>query len=95
MITAIEYLHTEMNLVHRDLKPGNIMLTDQDYIKVIDFGDSVIMDSRTSETSSTRNIRKSTFVGTAMYVAPEMLQYTESGFFSDFWAIGNIIFELS
>lgn len=43
ILCALEYLHTEMDLVHRDLKPGNIMVTERDYIKLIDFGDSKVL----------------------------------------------------
>ena len=37
ILCALEYLHTEMDLVHRDLKPGNIMVTERDYIKLVSY----------------------------------------------------------
>ena len=38
--------------------------------------------------------RQDTFVGTAYYVAPEMLENNESGLFTDLWALGCIVYEL-
>lgn len=42
-----------------------------------------------------RREKEVSFVGTPLYVAPEMLDGCKSGFFSDFWALGNVIFEMS
>ena len=39
--------------------------------------------------------RRNTFVGTPLYVAPEMLERTESGAFSDLWALGVILYEMA
>ena len=39
--------------------------------------------------------RRNTFVGTPLYVAPEMLRNTESGAFTDFWTLGVIIYEMA
>ena len=44
LLQAIEYIHTEMKMVHRDLKPQNIMISENDCVKIIDFGDSVVYD---------------------------------------------------
>lgn len=40
------------------------------------------------------NMRCGTFVGTPLYVAPEMLENNESGFFTDIWSLGCIIYEM-
>jgi serine/threonine protein kinase len=39
-------------------------------------------------------MREGTFVGTPLYVAPEMLEFNQAGIFTDLWALGCIIYEL-
>ena len=41
-----------------------------------------------------RDHRVGTFVGTALYVAPEMLEFNQSGIYTDLWALGCIIYEM-
>ena len=106
-----------MRVMHRDLKPQNILLSDDWKLKIIDFGDSkeiddlnhksTIKSSNNSDSSISfsaidkykrkymeANVRKGTFVGTALYVAPEMLETNESGPYTDLWSLGCIIYEL-
>lgn len=40
LVVFLEYLHCDLEVCHRDLKPGNIMIGENLYLKVIDFGDS-------------------------------------------------------
>lgn len=42
LVLALEYLHEGINIAHRDLKPSNIMVANDHYIKLIDFGDSKV-----------------------------------------------------
>ena len=74
------------------------MVTENDCIKIIDFGDSKVLveeDETQAPVLGRKRQRSSTFVGTPYYVAPEMLENNESGFYTDFWAFGNVIFEMS
>eukprot|EP00919_Chromeraceae_sp_WS-2016_P066271 GHVR01156813.1.p1 GENE.GHVR01156813.1~~GHVR01156813.1.p1 ORF type:complete len:331 (-),score=72.35 GHVR01156813.1:208-1200(-) len=81
MILAIEYLHSR-GIAYRDLKPENVLLDHQGFVKLIDFGCAKKFTGRTY-----------TLVGTPHYMAPEMILgkgYTQS---SDLWAIGVCMFE--
>lgn len=110
LVLGLEYLHNEMGMAHRDLKPGNIMLTKEDYIKIvsvileylccllqIDFGESKVFTNDEELLAINKEEKEyvGSCVGTPLYVAPEMLDGCRSGFFSDFWALGNVIFEMS
>ena len=81
---GIKAIHNK-NMIHRDLKPGNIFISDNYKIKIGDFGISKILD----ETNYAQ-----TFAGTLLYMAPEMIngdKYTNK---VDIWALGCIIYEL-
>ena len=84
VVIAIGKLH-ERNILHRDLKLENVMLSENGYIKLIDFG-----MSRTLNTNSLAD----TFVGTPEYQAPEMLNTGQYDKAIDWWAVGVLLFEL-
>jgi len=75
----------DRNIVYRDLKPENVMLDHQGYLKLIDFGIAKKLDEEKSKTF--------TMVGTPHYMAPEVMRgqgYTTS---VDLWSLGVILFE--
>ena len=71
-------------MAHRDLKLENILIDDNGYVKLIDFG---LARSFEGDLSMTR-------CGTAQYMAPEIYEETGYGLSVDWWAVGVIIFEL-
>ena len=87
---AINYLHRQ-NVMHRDLKPDNIMIDRTGHIKLLDFGVSKVNFSLRDQTR--------TFVGTPNYMAPEVIlayfgQIAGYGMSADWWSYGVIVFEV-
>ena len=87
LIEALKYLHEETNIVHCDLKPGNIFLTDKLEVKLGDFG---LAKRITSDYIPSIN------GGTIYYMAPESIKKSKCkcSYKVDIWAIGIIIYEL-
>lgn len=85
IVDALEYMHGK-DVIHRDLKPENLLLDGQFRIKITDFGTGKILENGAE--------RGNTFVGTAQYVAPELLESNETSKSSDLWALGCIIYQM-
>jgi len=84
VVSAFEYLHNR-GIIYRDLKPENLLLDKQGYIKMVDFGFSKHIDSG----------RKTwTFCGTPEYVAPEIILNKGHDRSVDFWSLGVLMYEL-
>lgn len=81
---GISFIHKH-NVVHRDLKPGNIF---------IDRGKCVIGDFGISKMVKDESVSCSTFIGTPSYMAPEMFKEEKYDSSVDIWAFGCIIIEL-
>lgn len=92
LVYAIEHLH-KLGIVHRDLKPENILLNEQMNILVSDFGSAQIYTEDDKDSKPSQD-RRSSFVGTAQYVSPEMLKNRQATNKSDLWALGVIIYQM-
>ena len=79
---VLDYIHKK-KICHRDIKPANIMVDSNGYIKLIDFGTSIIMKNYTN-----------TIIGTPSYIAPEVLNGKGYSFSCDYWSVGVCMFEL-
>ena len=84
LFSVLSYLQRK-RIIHRNLKPGNLMLHPNGYIKVIDFRFG--KDLKEKDCTNT-------FIGSIHYMAPEMLKGKQYSFSIDIWAIGVIIYEL-
>ena len=89
---AIKYLH-QRNIVHRDLKTGNLFLDGNMNVKVGDFGLAALLVSQ----SDYGAIRRTTMCGTPNYLAPEVLEKTGKGHDEkvDLWAIGIMMYGIA
>jgi eukaryotic-like serine/threonine-protein kinase len=85
ILKAARFAHRK-GIVHRDLKPHNVMMDDEDRVKVTDFGIARAGASDMTETGS--------IMGTAQYLSPEQAQGHAVSQSSDLYAIGVILFEL-
>ena len=86
LVCSIYYLHNmDPPIIHRDIKPENVLLNEQNKIKLTDFGWSNYVE----DTSI-----RSTYCGTPVYLAPEMIKEIGHDENLDIWCIGILMFEL-
>ena len=88
ILQALEYSHNE-GIVHRDIKPGNIMITDNGDIKVMDFGIARATDDIGATMTNTWNV-----IGTAQYLSPEQATGEVADGRSDLYSLGCLMYEL-
>ncbi|KAH9967666.1 kinase-like domain-containing protein [Lactifluus volemus] len=86
LVDALDYMH-QRGVIHRDLKPENLLLDDDFRIKVTDFGTGKLIDVPPERATKT-------FVGTAQYVSPELLEANETSKSSDLWALGCVLYQM-
>ena len=86
VVTGIAYLHAN-NMIHRDIKADNILLSMDGSIKIGDFGET----GRITNTMDKRN----TVVGSPYWMAPEVITESNYDFSADIWSLGITMMELS
>lgn len=84
MADALDFMH-QRNIMHRDVKPENILIGFNNIIKLTDFGWSII---------SPRGTKRKTLCGTIDYLSPELLTSREYDDKVDVWALGVLAYEL-
>ena len=82
VVSVYEYIHA-LDIVYRDLKPENVLISADGYLKIVDWGFAKKVIDKTYTTC-----------GTPEYLAPELVQGTGHGKGVDYWSLGILIFEM-
>ncbi|MDR1189235.1 MAG: Stk1 family PASTA domain-containing Ser/Thr kinase [Bifidobacteriaceae bacterium] len=88
VLSALQYAH-HAGIVHRDIKPGNIMLTVAGQVKVMDFGIARALTETSDAVTQTQAV-----IGTAQYLSPEQARGENVDARSDLYSTGCVLFEL-
>ena len=88
VLNALEYSH-HMGIVHRDIKPGNIMISEQGVVKVMDFGIARALDDSAATMTQSQGV-----VGTAQYLSPEQARGESVDMRSDLYSAGCVLYEM-
>lgn len=98
ILDGIKNMH-DNGIIHRDIKPENILIDDQFRIRITDFGTAKLLERKKNEESGVEedyplDVRAKSFVGTAEYVSPELLESKYCGKPGDIWAFGCLLYQL-
>jgi serine/threonine protein kinase/Flp pilus assembly protein TadD len=85
----------EHGVVHRDLKPGNLRLTSNERLKILDFGLAKLRQAATESVAAESTLESRAITGTLAYMAPEQLYGEEIDARADIYAAGLVLYEMT
>lgn len=89
VLAGLNYAH-QHNIIHRDIKPGNIILTDDGRVKITDFGIASIVGGTGEEAKNLQD----NWIGTPAYISPEQVKGEATGPWSDIYSAGVTLYRL-
>lgn len=87
IVLGLEYLHGVANVCHRDIKCGNVLLTQDGHVKLADFGVSAELNNTIS--------KRKTVVGSPYWMAPEVIRESHYDGRADVWSLGITAIEMA
>lgn len=94
ILTGLNYLH-EREIIHRDIKGGNILVDNKGVIKISDFGISKKVDSNMlSMHQAASKVHRPSLQGSVFWMAPEVVKQTQYTRKADIWSLGCLIVEM-
>jgi len=91
--SALEEAHSH-NIIHRDVKPSNVIISDRDEVKVLDFGLAKQLEEDGSKSRAlSEHTRSDVVIGTPLYLSPEQARGAKVDRRSDLFALGTLLYE--
>ncbi|MFZ0914506.1 MAG: serine/threonine-protein kinase, partial [Candidatus Korobacteraceae bacterium] len=94
MASGLEAAHRE-NVIHRDLKPGNLRINPEGQLKILDFGLAQHIEPLNENAETTNITSKMAITGTMPYMAPEALRAEPTDARTDVWSAGAVLYEMA